>query len=110
MVNGLLKNRESPSRGPAGCKPGAEAPRVMQWGLPHTREGEEGVPTQQQPPQQLTTLSPPAPTKLATGRIFWGERGQRPWPLETGKLQLPPVPPVSVALLQIKADASTSSQ
>lgn len=44
MVNGLLKNRESPSsRGPAGCKTRSRGSKGDAMGPAlHTREGEEG--------------------------------------------------------------------
>lgn len=44
MVNGLLKNRESPSsRGPAGCKARSRDSEGDAMGpAPYTREGKEG--------------------------------------------------------------------
>lgn len=80
MVNGFLKNRESPSsRGPAGCKARSRDSKGDAMGPAlHTREGEEG----RLPPRSSlrTTSSRPlssGSSKPATGRALQG-KGARP--------------------------------
>lgn len=82
MVNGLLKNKESPSsRGPAGCKARNRGSRGDAMGPAlRTREGEEAAP----PSSRCTASGGPLASSPHTRRRAgtWGQSGQN-WPPQT---------------------------
>lgn len=85
MVNGLLKNKESPSsRGPAGWKGRNRGSRGDAMGPAlHTREGEEGgLP----PSGSLCTTS--SPNKQDAGQGLWARAGKTLAPQDPGRGQV----------------------
>ena len=104
--------RVPPPGAQLAAKPGAEAPRVMQWGPPCTPErvrkaSSHPAAASTQPAADHFVSS--SSNKLATGRAL-GWTGARPWPLEIWEVVAPTCPASPSRTFPIKADASTSSQ